>query len=92
MAAINIGRVLPIFKGTYNSSTTYNKLDVVLYNGSSYVANCTTTAVVPTNTTNWTCIAKASCWENFTAEEKQELLDSLAEFKVVKGNKTFNDF
>ena len=25
-------------KGTYNSATTYNKLDFVLYNGSSYVA------------------------------------------------------
>lgn len=92
MAAINIGRILPIFKGTYNSSTTYNKLDVVMYNGSSYVANSTTTNVLPTNTTNWTCIAKSASWETFTETEKQELLDSLQEFKVVKGNKTFNDY
>lgn len=92
MAAINIGRILPIFKGSYNSSTTYNKLDVVFYNGSSYVANTTTTNVLPTNTTNWTCVASASSWENFTDTEKQELINALKMFTVQTGNKTFKDF
>ena len=34
----SLGRVLPLFKGNYVSSTEYNKLDVVLSEGSSYVS------------------------------------------------------
>ena len=34
----SLGRVLPLFKGNYVNSTEYNKLDVVLSEGSSYVS------------------------------------------------------
>lgn len=34
----SLGRILPIFKGEYSNSTKYNKLDIVLYNGNSFVS------------------------------------------------------
>lgn len=47
------GKVLMLFKGDYDSSATYAVLDVVLYQGLSYVAKQTTTGNAPTNTTYW---------------------------------------
>ena len=32
-----IGRVQPLYRGEYNSSLNYEKLDNVLYNGSTYI-------------------------------------------------------
>ena len=51
------GRVLQIHKGDYNSTVTYNPLDEVLYNGSTYVCKQTSTGNVPTNTTYWQLVA-----------------------------------
>lgn len=47
------GRVLMIPKGDYNAAETYTMLDVVSYQGKSYVAKQTTTGNAPTNTTYW---------------------------------------
>jgi hypothetical protein len=55
----NLGRILPKFKGNYTAETEYNYLDIVYYNGSSYVAKQTTTGNVPTNTTYWDIVAAA---------------------------------
>ena len=53
---INIGRILPIFKGQWDSSTTYSKLDVVLQEGCSWVAlranTNVTNNITPTSTIN----------------------------------------
>lgn len=38
MAEVIIGRILPMFKGNWNERNTYQKLDIVFYNGSSYVS------------------------------------------------------
>lgn len=59
MSIYNLGRVLPIFKGEYDPSTTYENLDVVLYNGSSYVALNTTTNNLPTDDNHWALVAMA---------------------------------
>jgi len=45
------GRVLLIPKGEYNSQTTYQPLDMIYYNGNSYVCKLTSTGNLPTNTT-----------------------------------------
>lgn len=38
MASVtSLGRVQPLYKGTYNSTTTYQKLDNVYYNGDTWV-------------------------------------------------------
>lgn len=47
------GRVLMIPKGDYDAAETYTMLDVVSYQGKSYVAKQTTTGNAPTNTTYW---------------------------------------
>ena len=75
MGQIRIGRILPIFKGNWDGSTTYYKLDIVYYNGSSYVAKTQNTNQVPTNTFYWQIVAKASTWTDFTDAEKEALVD-----------------
>jgi len=47
MASINLGRVGFVPRGTWSSDATYNPLDVVLYNGTSYVAKTTSTGLAP---------------------------------------------
>lgn len=50
---ISAGRVLIIPKGEYNAATAYSMLDLVSYNGSSYIAKQSTTGNLPTNPTYW---------------------------------------
>lgn len=50
---ISAGRVLLMPKGDYDPTVTYELLDIVSYNGSSYIAKGTTTGNLPTNTTYW---------------------------------------
>lgn len=58
MAKTILGRVSIVSKGAYNSATTYEKLDVVSYQGSSYIAKQSCKGVVPTNTAYWDLIAE----------------------------------
>ena len=55
----SLGRVQPIFRGTYNSATVYNKLDNVLYNNSTWVClNDGTTGIAPTDSSDyWQLVA-----------------------------------
>lgn len=53
------GRVLMIPKGDYDATKTYTMLDVVSYQGKSYVAKQTTTGNAPTNTTYWQLMVDA---------------------------------
>jgi len=52
------GRIGFAIKGEYNSSEIYEKLDVVYYDFSSYVALKNTTGNLPTNSEYWQMIAK----------------------------------
>lgn len=45
-------------RGEYNPETTYEKLNVVTYNGSSYCAKTDTQGNLPTNTLYWDLIAE----------------------------------
>ena len=51
----DLGRVIPIPKGNWDSTTTYKKLDYVLYNNSTYVSVTTINepGILPTNTNYW---------------------------------------
>ena len=95
---INIGRILPIFKGEWDSSTTYTKLDVVYQGGSSWVARRANTNVEPseTNDSDWLMVAAKGSWTNFTEEEREDLIESLIpyvdEISIVEGTNTYNDF
>lgn len=54
---INAGRVLIIPRGDYDPAYTYEMLDLVSFNGSSYIAKGSTTNNPPTNTAYWQVIA-----------------------------------
>ena len=60
MATIDIGKIKPVFKGTYDNSTAYVLDDIVYYNGSSYVAKTSTTGNLPTDTTKWNVLTSGS--------------------------------
>jgi hypothetical protein len=57
---IDLGRLRFVFQGAYNAGTTYEKNDVVSYNGSSYVYKNSTAGAgaTPTNTTYWSKLAE----------------------------------
>lgn len=95
MAQIYIGRIVPIFRGAYNSSTPYTKLDIVYYNGSSYAAIADNEGKEPTNTNYWQIVAKYGTWNDYSEGEKQQLLSRLQELQELKievGNRTYKDF
>lgn len=55
----SLGRVQPLFKGDYNNLIAYDKLDVVLYNGNSYVSkvNLNTGHAPANNPSYWQLVA-----------------------------------
>ena len=90
MASYSLGRFILIPRGSYSSSANYKKLDVVLYQGSSYVCKLDCTNKVPTNTTYWQLLAEAG-QATMTEEQKQEIISGiLAEGVVVDPN--YNTF
>ena len=91
---INIGRILPIFKGQWDSST----LDVVLQEGCSWVALRANTNVLPnlSNDSDWLMVAAKGSWGNFTPFEREALIEALIpyvdEISIVEGTNTYNDY
>lgn len=58
MAKQILGRVSVLFKGEYEPTTNYEKLDIVSYNGSSYACLKESVGVLPTDTNYWQLVAK----------------------------------
>ena len=88
MAQIDLGRILPVFKGKYNELTQYEKLDIVYYKGSSYVANSNMKGVAPDSTaSNNTWQLVASIDNQQLANVQQSVLDSIA----TSGSLNVND-
>lgn len=66
----NLGKVMTVIKGAYNGSTQYERLDVVTYNSSSWVAKQTTTGNTPPtdgseSNTYWQLMAKGYTGSSF---------------------------
>lgn len=54
MASTITAKIAPLPRGDYSSSATYDKLDVVAYNGATYMAiKSVPIGTAPTNTTYW---------------------------------------
>ena len=54
MARYTIGRILPIFQGNWDSTQSYDKLDIVLKGIVSYVSNVDNNTSEPTaNNNSW---------------------------------------
>lgn len=51
-------RIIDELKGEYDANTTYEKLNIVFYQGSTYFALRQTKGNLPTNTTYWQLLAK----------------------------------
>lgn len=58
MARQNLGRVAMLSKGEYSSIVTYENLDIVTYNGSSYVCIQDSTGNLPTDTEYFDILAE----------------------------------
>lgn len=84
MSKENLGKVLITPKGEWADSTSYGKLDVVAYNGGSWLAKQANTGVAPSEGDSWT---------NLLSITKQGIIDGLGyvpdndEYKLLA---TFN--
>lgn len=93
------GRVLLIPKGEYNSQTTYQPLDMVYYNGNSYVCKLASTGNLPTDTTYFQIMTQGTAVSDMTgatagAAGTHGLVPAPAagdEDKVLKGDGTWDE-
>ena len=82
----DLGKIIPRIKGNYISLETYDVLDVVYYNGSSYICKqANTRGKLPTNTTYWQIFAlKGEMTTQLTPEQIAEIVqDVMAQGVVV---------
>ena len=71
MARYTIGRILPIFQGSWDSTQTYDKLDIVLKDTISFVSLIDDNNTTPSESnTNWQVVARGA-----TAEEVVEVIE-----------------
>lgn len=89
----NLGRVLPIFKGEYDNDELYTNLDVVYYNGSSYVAKGETQGNLPTDNNNWQPVAMAGVLDpEQIADIEQQVIEYVqGQGYVIDPNYTHTD-
>ena len=88
MAQIDLGRILPIFRGIYVNTINYEKLDIVYYKGSSYVANSNMKGIAPDSTASgntWQLVASIDNQQ--LANVQQSVLDNIA----TSGSLNVND-
>ena len=71
MAKYVLGRVVPIYRGSYDPMELYEPLDIVLYSGSTFICLADTQGNTPTenDTTYWGLMAKHGEREELTPEE-----------------------
>lgn len=53
----DLGRVMPVAQGTYSATKAYVPLDIVSYNGGSYICLTANTGNAPTDMTYWQSLA-----------------------------------
>jgi hypothetical protein len=79
------GRILIIPKGDYDSTITYEMLDLVKHNGTSWLAKKESTGIEPTvdNAEYWQNVFEAEAFVDATIEAKVEAyIDSIIDAKV----------
>jgi hypothetical protein len=78
MANINLGRIGMVLKGEWNSSFTYNRLDVVAYGGGGYVSLVDdNNNKLPTDTAYWLQISEKGETGNIDNLEDWHIVDAL---------------
>lgn len=53
----DLGRVMPVAQGAYSANKAYTPLDIVSYNGGSYICLAANTGKAPTDMTYWQSLA-----------------------------------
>lgn len=69
--------------GAYDNTREYKKLDVVIYQGSSYVAKSDSIGQLPTNTTYWNCIAEKGSKGDPGEVTEEQLDEAMARANMV---------
>lgn len=78
MATYNLGRILPRWLGVWDPTINYDKLDVVLWDKSSWVATTTNINSEPAdNNTDWICIARGSNYSDWSKDDKDAFYQDL---------------
>ena len=67
MATLDLGRITTFSRGAWASGVTYNLLDEVLYEGSSYVSIASTSYVSSSATRPTTASGQASYWRKIAS-------------------------
>ena len=94
MAQINLGRILPVWKGEWKSSVTYEKLDIVYYAGSSYISigGAGNIGKYPdVEPTYWAKMCKEGSFEGLTEEQLTQMRQDLRVGVFEIGTKTYKD-
>lgn len=95
MANYNLGRILPDYRGDWSSSYNYFVMDVVYYQGSSYVAksNIPAGGANPSTNSNWQIIAmKGELSGTLTPEQEQVIINAImAQGVVIDANYNHTD-
>lgn len=78
MATYNLGRILPRWLGIWDPTVNYDKLDVVLWDKSSWVATTANINSEPTDdNTDWICIARGSNYSDWSQDDKDAFYQDL---------------
>lgn len=78
MAVYNLGRILPVWKGIWDPTVDYVKLDIVLWNSNSWVAMNDNINSEPTdNNSDWLCIARGSNYSDWSEDDQQTFYSDL---------------
>lgn len=78
MAVYNLGKILPIWKGIWDPTIDYYKMDIVLWNSNSWVAMNDNINSEPTdNNSDWLCIARGSNYSDWSEEDQEAFYSDL---------------
>lgn len=78
MAVYNLGKILPIWKGIWDPTVDYYKMDIVLWNSNSWVALNDNINSEPTdNNSDWLCIARGSNYSDWSEEDQEAFYSDL---------------
>ena len=78
MATYNLGRVLPTWKGIWDPTVNYKRMDIVLWNSNSWVAmNDNINSEPADDNPDWLCIARGSNYSDWSEEDQEVFYNDL---------------
>lgn len=103
MAQINLGKIIPSYKGIWDSTVEYEKLDVVHWRGSSFVStgkagnknqepdpNCETDNTEDTD--YWILLSHGATFKYMSEEDITDIARQLGTVRYIQGTGNYNEF